>query len=400
MRFKVSVIAVLTGLLILSSFSTELVKADSNNSTLQLSSQTLPPVKYAEVNGVTLGYREYGAGEPLLLICGFGATMDQWNATFISLLAAHYHVFVYDHRGMGYSGDNNETHTIAMYANDVVGLIHALGFQSMNTYGTSMGSSISQLLVIDHPEAIRKMILSSATYSIRIPECAMLLGLIESIASNESYPLGMREEATANLYWNGSWSGLAEIEKSIMLIVGTNDVLTPDSISVEIAGQINGSWIVRLVGIPHSGQSYAPVQYANSIIYFLQTNETQVFAPIPPMAPTELTAVPVNGEISLSWNASASDGGSNITGYILYRGSQQIACLNSTTLSYTDSGLVGGTEYTYYVVAVNAAGPSAISMLVSSTPQSQSSDVPYLLMGICGAAVVVAVLLVIIRARM
>jgi len=398
-RSKILVMAVLTGILILSSFPMGLVTADPSDPTSQLSSQTLPPVKYAEVNGVTFGYREYGAGEPLLLICGFGATMDQWNATFVSLLAAYYHVFVYDHRGMGYSSDNNEMHTMAMYANDAVGLMHALGYQNMNTYGTSMGSSISQQLVIDHPEAIRKMILSSATYSIMIPECGTLLGLIESIASNESYSLGIREEASANLIWDGSWDYLAGINKSVMLIVGTKDILTPDSVSVQIADQINGSWVVRLAGIPHSGQSYAPVQYANSIIYFLQTNETPVFSPIPPLAPSGLMAVPGGGQICLSWNAPASDGGSGIAGYILYRGLQPIAYLNATTLSYTDSGLASGTEYTYYVVAVNAAGSSAISTLVCSTPESQNHDALYILIGTCGTAVVVVVLMAIVRAK-
>ena len=68
-----------------------------------------------------------------------------------------------------------------------------------------------------------------------------------------------------------------------MLIVGTSDVLTPDSVSVQIAGQINGSWVVRYTGIQHSGQSYAPIQYAGSVTDFLMTNETPVFRPVPPL---------------------------------------------------------------------------------------------------------------------
>jgi hypothetical protein len=41
------------------------------------------PVQYAKVNGVTLGYREFGSGEPILMLVGFGDTMDTWNETFI-----------------------------------------------------------------------------------------------------------------------------------------------------------------------------------------------------------------------------------------------------------------------------------------------------------------------------
>ena len=75
------------------------------------------PVQYADVNGVTLGYREFGSGEPILMIPGLGATIDDnWNETFIGILASKYHVYTYDHRGMGYSSDSNVTHTIPMYA--------------------------------------------------------------------------------------------------------------------------------------------------------------------------------------------------------------------------------------------------------------------------------------------
>jgi hypothetical protein len=86
------------------------------------------PLHYAEVNGVTLGYREFGSGEPVLLIEGFGATMDTWNATFIGILASKYHVYTYDHRGMGHSTNNNATPTISQYADDAAGLIQASGF--------------------------------------------------------------------------------------------------------------------------------------------------------------------------------------------------------------------------------------------------------------------------------
>ena len=390
-------LAALIGLLALSSFSAAIVNADSSNDHVHLlSSGSAQSVKYADVNGVSLGYREYGSGEPLLLICGFGNTIDDWNATFVSLLAANNHVFTYDHRGMGYSSDDNSTHTIEMYANDAVGLMHALGFQSMNLYGTSMGSSISMQIMIDHPDAVRKAVLSSASYSVRIPECTRLLAIIESVVNNTSYSLGIREEAAANLAWAGSWDGLAGINMPVMLIVGTNDIFTPDSISVQIAGQVNASWLVRLTGILHSGQTYAPVQYASSVTSFLQTNETPRFVPIVPLAPSNLSAVAGDKQVHLSWNASISNGGSSITEYTVYRGSTPIAHLNATTLHYVDTGLTGGNVYTYYVVAVNAVGPSEISAPVSSQPTGQGSNDLVLIVGICAAAAVIFAIGVII----
>ena len=232
------------------------------------------PVRYAQVNGVTLGYREFGSGEPLLMIQGFGGTIDDWNQTFIGILASKYHVYTYDHRGMKYSSDNNATPTMSQYADDAAGLMTALGYDSMHIYGVSMGSSISQQLVIDHPERVRKLVLDSNVYSIRIPETKNLLDVIERVNANSSYPAGVRQEAQADLAWNGSWDSLSGIHKDVMLVAGTADDLTPDAISARMAGQINGSWLVRFKGLPHVGSTYAPVEYGENALAFLGTNES------------------------------------------------------------------------------------------------------------------------------
>ena len=232
------------------------------------------PVQYAQVNGMTLGYREFGAGEPVLMVQGFGATMDQWNETFIGILASKYHVYTYDHRGMGYSSINNATPAISLYADDAALLVPALGYDSMHVYGVSMGSSISQQLAIDHPERVRKLVLDSNTYSVRLPETTKLLAEIEYAAASPAMPEGIRDEARANLAWNGSWDGLSGIHKDVMLVVGTSDGLTPDPVSVRMAGQINGSWLVRFKGLPHVGSHYAPIEYGENALDFLGMDES------------------------------------------------------------------------------------------------------------------------------
>lgn len=232
------------------------------------------PVQYKEVNGVRLAYREFGSGEPLLMITGFGNDMDGWNQTFIGILATKYHVIIYDPRGMGYSSDDNSTPSFSHYSDDAAGLITALGYDSMHVYGVSMGSSTAQQLVIDHPEKVRKLVLDSVTYSIRAPETKLLLALNEEINATPSQPAGTRREAWANLEWKGSWDKLSGIHKDVMLVEGTHDSLTPDPIAVRMAGQINGSWVVRFKGIEHFGSRYAPVQYGENALYFLGTNES------------------------------------------------------------------------------------------------------------------------------
>jgi len=244
------------------------------------------PVQYKDVNGVRLAYWEWGSGEPVLLIEGFSSevandtpTQAPWNETFLSILSSKYHVYAYDHRGMGYSSMNNVTPTIPIYADDAAGLIKALGYDSMNVYGESMGSSTAQQLVITHPEVVRKLILDSNSYSANIPECQTLHSTLIEVANDTTASPGLRAEANANLAFNGTWNGLAGINKTVMLVVGTGDVITPQAVSARMAGQINGSWLVRFQGLPHIGNRNAPVQYGENAVYFLDTNEAPLASP-------------------------------------------------------------------------------------------------------------------------
>lgn len=73
----------------------------------------------------------------------------------------------------------------------------------------------------------------------------------------------------------------------------------------------------------------------------------------------------VFGQISLSWAAPASDGGATITSYVLRNGSTILQSANLT--SFTHTGLLPYTEYSYAVTAVNAAGEGNIASLTVRT---------------------------------
>jgi len=205
--------------------------------------------------------------------------MEQANETAIGIFASKYHVFLYDHRGMGHSSAGNVTPSIGLYADDAAGLMQVLGYDSMHVYAISMGSTVSQQLVIDHPERVRKLVLDSVSYNVRIPETKTLFGILESVAaSNSTYPEGVRHEAEADLAWNGSWDKLSGIQKDVMMVEGTADVITPDAVAAQMTTQINGSWLVRFKGLPHIGSQKAPVEYGLNGLDFLGMNESAPYA--------------------------------------------------------------------------------------------------------------------------
>ena len=90
-----------------------------------------------------------------------------------------------------------------------------------------------------------------------------------------------------------------------------------------------------------------------------------------PGAPRNLAAVAGNGQIVLTWDAPASDGGAAITDYE-YRinGQNPWISIGSTETTYTVTGLDNGAEYTFQVRAVNAGGKSFSSNRAEATPEA------------------------------
>jgi fibronectin type 3 domain-containing protein len=97
--------------------------------------------------------------------------------------------------------------------------------------------------------------------------------------------------------------------------------------------------------------------------------------PTLPTAPQNLVAMPGNGQVTLTWSAPSSDGGSPITAYYIYRGLSSgsetyLTQVSGSTLAYTNTGLTNGVAYYYRVTAVNSVGEGPASNEVSATPSS------------------------------
>ena len=79
--------------------------------------------------------------------------------------------------------------------------------------------------------------------------------------------------------------------------------------------------------------------------------------------PQNLTAVPGNGNVILSWQAPLLG---QPTGYKIYKNSALLTTV--TGLTYTDTAVVNGTTYSYYLKAVYATGESSPTSTVTATP--------------------------------
>jgi titin len=92
-----------------------------------------------------------------------------------------------------------------------------------------------------------------------------------------------------------------------------------------------------------------------------------------PGAPTGLTAKPGNTQVTLSWAAPASDGGSPVSGYNVFEGttadlSRSAPVTNVTGTTVTLPALINGTTYFFEVAAVNTAGQGPLSTEMRAVP--------------------------------
>ena len=94
-----------------------------------------------------------------------------------------------------------------------------------------------------------------------------------------------------------------------------------------------------------------------------------------PGAPTNLMAVGGDGQVVLTWEAPASDGGTAITDYeVRINQTGEWISIGSTDTTHAVTGLVNGTAYAFQVRAVNAAGSSAPSNQTEATPELFTLD--------------------------
>src|SRR5690349_22714269 len=79
------------------------------------------PVRVAHTRLGAVGYRVIGSGPPLILIMGYGWTMEDWDPRLVHALAQHNRVVMFDNAGVGRTqplpGEQTATLTIDAMAN-------------------------------------------------------------------------------------------------------------------------------------------------------------------------------------------------------------------------------------------------------------------------------------------
>ncbi len=245
----------------------------------------MPSVEVAD--GTTIAYALAGnrEGEPLLMVHGLGADTRGWLMQKRAL-GSRFRLIMVDNRGVGRSERAPGPYDLEVMAADAMAVLTDAGYDSAHVIGASMGGIIAQIIGVRHQERVRSLTLA-CTASRHFTWRKELL----SQWADQAQAFGMREFVRRNLQWmvgprslQRTWPALAvlgplafnvpvssfvgqlqailsmedtlrselvDIEVPTLVLCGSQDVLTTQGDSEEIAAMIPGSELAVVRGGAH-----------------------------------------------------------------------------------------------------------------------------------------------------
>lgn len=162
-RMVISASFVLAFLIVLT--ANEVVQAratqDANENRAYLSDESA--LRRVQVGDIEIAYKVFGKGEPIVLIHGYGGSMDVWDPQLLEVLAENHTVIVFNNRGVGNTTVGLKQYSIEHLSDDTAGLLDALGINKSNVLGWSMGGMVAQELALNHPNKVNNLILYAST---------------------------------------------------------------------------------------------------------------------------------------------------------------------------------------------------------------------------------------------
>jgi len=247
------------------------------------------PVHRVAVDGIRIGYRQFGHGPDLIMVQGDTAAMSLWMPYLLHPLARHFRVTIFDNRGVGYTSDDlSKPITVPLMARDTGDLIEALGLEKPTLVGWSMGGEIGLTLAERRPSLLGALVTTGGDAGSRhtVPPPPGLIRRLADPKSGDEVFLELlfpataaggaatarfihgyesvpqekvsartlkRQEAAeeAFLHYTGTWRGLPSITTPTLLTNGGLDPGVPPVNARRMHARIPGSSLSIYQGAAH-----------------------------------------------------------------------------------------------------------------------------------------------------
>jgi pimeloyl-ACP methyl ester carboxylesterase len=110
-------------------------------------------------DGVSIFYKDWGSGQPIVFSHGWPLTADDWDAQMMFFLRHGYRVIAHDRRGHGRSDQPNTGNDMDTWVADLAALTEHLNLRDAIHIGHSTGCGEVARYVARHPARVAKAVL-------------------------------------------------------------------------------------------------------------------------------------------------------------------------------------------------------------------------------------------------
>ena len=133
-------------------------------------------------DGVTIFYKDWGSGQPLVFSHGWPLSSDDWDTQMMFFVSRGYRVIAHDRRGHGRSSQVADGHDMDHYADDLLALTEHLNLKNAVHIGHSTGGGEIARYIGRHGESrVAKAVLISAVPPIMVKTPANPGGLPKEV---------------------------------------------------------------------------------------------------------------------------------------------------------------------------------------------------------------------------
>jgi 3-oxoadipate enol-lactonase len=257
----------------------------------------------ARVREIEMAYDDRGSGPPVVLLHGYPFNRSMWSEQ-IAALSAKYRVITPDLRGHGETSVTDEPATMDEMAHDVAALMDKLGIERATVGGLSMGGYVTLAFYRRFPLRVRALILADTRPQADALEARrnreeqakkILNEGMQSIADDflkkvltpatlserseitkrvremilKTEPQGAAAALRGMAVRHDQTEFLEEIFSPTLILVGSEDQLTPPKDAELMKREIRGSRLEIIKGASHLSNMERPEEFNRALLNFL-----------------------------------------------------------------------------------------------------------------------------------
>ena len=257
----------------------------------------------ARVRGIEMAYDLLGAGPPVVLLHGYPFNRSMWQEQ-VAELSANHRVLVPDLRGLGETTATSKPATMTEMAQDVAALMDDLKIERAVIGGLSMGGYVAFAFYRRFPLRVRALLLADTRPQSdtdegrrnRLEQAEKVLSEgMESIADGflkkalapstlaerpdvvarvrqmivSTKPLGAAAASRGMAERSDQTDFLSRILAPTLIIVGSEDQLTPPKDAELMHREIRGSRLEVIAGAAHISNLERPAEFNRAMTEFL-----------------------------------------------------------------------------------------------------------------------------------